>query len=77
MFPPQQLQRDVRPGYAKCDKPIQSRQALPLADRLYLTQVHQDAAGDTKFPPYDPRDWQETQRAEDPGCLFLDYVRQR
>jgi dihydrofolate reductase len=33
------------------------RVALPLADRLYLTVVHTDVAGDTRFPPVDFDDW--------------------
>jgi len=35
------------------------REALPLADRMYLTFVDGDFAGDTHFPEYDPREWQE------------------
>jgi dihydrofolate reductase len=31
--------------------------ALPLADRLYLTIVHDDFAGDVFFPQIDPNDW--------------------
>jgi len=33
------------------------RQALPLADRLYLTQVHAEIEGDTTFPEIDPCAW--------------------
>jgi dihydrofolate reductase len=33
------------------------RQALPLADRLYLTVVHADVEGDTTFPPFDVNGW--------------------
>jgi dihydrofolate reductase len=32
-------------------------QALPLADRLYLTLVHADIEGDTYFPEFDARQW--------------------
>ena len=35
-------------------------QALPLAGRMYLTQVHADVEGDTIFPPYDANQWAET-----------------
>jgi dihydrofolate reductase len=33
------------------------RLALPRADRLYLTAVHGQVAGDTCFPELDPRSW--------------------
>lgn len=34
-------------------------QALPMANRLYLTEIHARVDGDTFFPPYDPQAWQE------------------
>jgi dihydrofolate reductase len=37
-------------------------QALPLADRLYLTEVQQNVDGDAHFPLFDPKQWQETAR---------------
>ena len=40
------------------------RQALPLADRIYLTEVDLEADGDTTFPPLDPAVWQETSRED-------------
>ena len=33
------------------------RQAMPLADRLYLTRVHAKYEGDTRFPDWDPAGW--------------------
>lgn len=33
------------------------RQALPLADRLYLTRIHAEIPGDTWFPEIDPSEW--------------------
>lgn len=33
------------------------RQALPRADRLYLTVVHTTVEGDTTFPPFDQEAW--------------------
>jgi dihydrofolate reductase len=33
------------------------RLALPRADRLYLTVVHAEVAGDTFFPPLDQTAW--------------------
>nr|AIA11079.1 Dihydrofolate reductase [uncultured bacterium] len=35
------------------------RQALPLADRVYLTRVHAEVQGDTTFPELDPGEWKE------------------
>lgn len=36
--------------------------ALPIANRIYLTRVHQEFEADTFFPEIDPKQWQETQR---------------
>jgi len=33
------------------------RQALPVADRMYLTRVHAYIEGDTTFPEFDESDW--------------------
>lgn len=33
------------------------RQALPMADRMYLTEVHSHVEGDTHFPSWDPAEW--------------------
>lgn len=38
------------------------RQCLPLAARVYLTEVHSAFPGDTIFPPLDKREWTETER---------------
>ena len=38
------------------------RQALPLADRLYLTEIDRDFAGDAFFPDFDRKHWQEVAR---------------
>ena len=40
------------------------RQALPLADTLYLTLVHADIQGDTRFPAWQPGEWRETARSD-------------
>ena len=37
-------------------------QAMPLADRLYLTTVMHDYEGDTRFPEWDSAQWRETAR---------------
>ena len=38
------------------------RQAMPLADRLHLTEVHLTPDGDAYFPSFSSHDWQETKR---------------
>lgn len=54
------------------------RQTLPRADRLYLTRVDVDLAGDTFFPEIDWREWQEVSRESHPAdernqfaCTFI------
>jgi len=44
------------------------RAFLPRADRLYLTLIHSEFAGDTFFPEFDPAEWIEAARedAHDP-----------
>lgn len=37
-------------------------EALPLADYLYLTEVHADVQGDTYFSDFNRKDWQEIAR---------------
>lgn len=39
-------------------------QALPQADRFYLTLVHADVSGDTRFPDFNRSDWRELERSE-------------
>ena len=39
-------------------------ETLPLASRLYLTQVHVQAEGEIRFPLWDPGDWLEISRVE-------------
>ena len=43
------------------------KQALPLADRVYLTQVHGTFEGDTFFPKLSPQEWRETSRESHPA----------
>lgn len=40
------------------------REALPLVDKIYMTVVHCQIAGDTHFPTLDPDDWTELERQE-------------
>ncbi len=55
MFPPQEEVFIIGGGelYA---------QALPLADRLYITTVEADYEGDVRFPEWDQSQWQLTSR---------------
>lgn len=57
-------------------------QALPLADKIYLTLVHRDYDGDTSFPQVNETDWEEISREDyergekfDAPFSFIDYVR--
>ena len=54
------------------------RQALPGADRLYLTRVYQSFEGDAFFPEIDESDWVETARedlqSEDDEPLTYSYL---
>ena len=38
------------------------RESLPRAGRLYLTEIHADFAGDTRFPEYDRTRWKAISR---------------
>jgi dihydrofolate reductase len=49
--------------------------ALPLADRLLITEVHQRVNGDTKFPDYDRTEWTETAREDGSEYSFVEYAR--
>ena len=49
------------------------RLMLPLADTLYLTQIHQEFQGDTFFPALDADQWTEVEREDilnDPEAAF-------
>ena len=43
------------------------KQALPLADRIYLTRINQDFKGDTYLFEIDPKIWKEISREEFPA----------
>jgi len=49
------------------------RHAMPLANTLLLTHVHQKVNGDTSFPEIDPHRWREVAREEHPGYAFVEY----
>lgn len=54
------------------------RLALPLAHRLYLTEIKAILAGDTHFPPFTPAEWTEISRkshpADDRHAFPFDFV---
>ncbi len=57
-------------------------QTIETADRLYLTEVELEPAGDAVFPRVDPARWRETARRSFPkgpddeaAFTFIDYVR--
>jgi len=61
--------QEVQERFATEDRPIfiigganLYQQTLPLCQRLYLTEIQQDFAGDTFFPEYNHDDWQEISR---------------
>lgn len=41
--------------------------ALPIADRMYLTRVHAEPEGDTRFPKFDADQWRVVDRREHPA----------
>lgn len=51
------------------------RQALPLADRMELTEVDISPQGDTWFPEVDWSQWRETAREPHQGFAFVSYQR--
>lgn len=58
-------------------------QMLPLANKLYITQIETTVAGDTVFPAWNPAEWQEIARVYHPqderhahAFTFLTLVRQ-
>ncbi|GAA6151152.1 dihydrofolate reductase [Pseudoteredinibacter isoporae] len=44
------------------------RQALPMAEKIYLTRVYVELEGDAFFPTLDDGQWQQTACEEHPAC---------
>ena len=44
--------------------------ALPLADRLQITEIQREFQGDTRFPAIDPRLWREGSREQHTATEF-------
>lgn len=57
------------------------QQALPSVDRIYLTRIHRDVAGDTVMPAGWLAGFRLSSRQDEPGsesgpaCSYLDYER--
>ena len=47
--------------------------ALPLAERLYLTEIQADFGGDTLFPAFDRAAWREVSRERHRAGAGFDY----
>lgn len=47
--------------------------ALPLATKVYLTEIHRRVSGDTYFPSFERRSWREVERraGESEGVEFV------
>ena len=53
-------------------------QLLPRAQRLYITEIHHDFAGDALFPAWNPDEWREIaredHRADSDNCYPYSFV---
>lgn len=53
-------------------------EALPIADKLYLTLISSNPLhADTFFPRMDLQDWEETKKEKHDGFSFIEFVRKR
>ena len=54
------------------------RAVLPIADKIYLTEIKAQLVGDVFFPPLDARTWREVKRiphyADDSHAFDFDFV---
>lgn len=57
------------------------KQAMPLADRMYITRIDETYPGDTFFPAYDLNEWETIEASEtalnDEGVPYTSYVYER
>ncbi|OGG45644.1 MAG: hypothetical protein A3F84_28900 [Candidatus Handelsmanbacteria bacterium RIFCSPLOWO2_12_FULL_64_10] len=53
------------------------RQALPLADRLYLSYVKKDYDGDAYFPEFDESEWEVAREEDHSEFVFVEYRRSK
>jgi len=49
-------------------------QTLELGERIHLTEVHADVAGDTFFPPWQRDEWREVSREDFPADQANEYA---
>lgn len=49
------------------------QQALPIADRLYLTEIDQDFEGDASFPNIEKSNWEEASRENQSSSSGIRY----
>lgn len=47
---------------------------LPITNKIYLTEIHQDFEGDTKFPEFSKLEFKETERMTKTGPVPFDFV---
>jgi dihydrofolate reductase len=52
------------------------REAAPISDRMYITEIHRDFEGDVRFPELDREEWIEVSREkhQDDSGLEYDFV---
>jgi dihydrofolate reductase len=50
------------------------KEAIPLAHRMYLTQIAADTEGDVRFPAYDERPWRVIAREPHPADAKHEYA---
>jgi dihydrofolate reductase len=51
------------------------KQTMKLADRIYLTEIHEDKEGDVFFPEFDREIWNEISREKKDGFDWVVYER--
>lgn len=76
------LVRDTQEEIMICGGGEVYRLALPVARRIYLTEIHMVAVGDATFPELDPQEWREVLREfhkagpqDSADCSFVIYER--
>ncbi|MDP3725103.1 MAG: dihydrofolate reductase [Nanoarchaeota archaeon] len=53
------------------------RQTLPLADKLFITEVQEQAEGDAYFPEIDKGAWKEVSRENHKTFSFIEYAQKK
>jgi dihydrofolate reductase len=49
--------------------------ALPYADAQVISEIDQEPAGDTFYPPFDPHEWVEAERVSHDGFTVVSWRR--